>query len=144
MGVRTLKQNLEMSFSSELPNVKQVVMNILYFLQITIPSLTCEEQTDLRLVFSELLYNAVVHGNKSDINKIVYLKVEIEDDFVIGQVTDEGKGFDYTKLLERMNDEELLDECGRGIRLVYSLTDKLIFNIAGNAIHFYKRVAMHE
>jgi serine/threonine-protein kinase RsbW len=141
--VRTLKQNLEISFSSELPNVKQVVMNTLFFLQSAIPSLSCEEQTDLRLVFSELLYNAVVHGNKNDINKIVCLNVKIEDDLVIGQITDEGNGFDYTKVLERMNDVGLLEECGRGIRLVYSLTDKLTFNISGNAIHFYKRVAMH-
>ena len=132
-----------MSFSSELLNVKQVVMKILYFLRSAIPSLTSEEQTDLRLVFSELLYNAVVHGNNNDITKIVHLKVEIEDGFIIGRITDEGKGFDYMELLEHMDDDRILDECGRGIRLVYSLTDKLMFNLAGNAIRFYKRVAMN-
>ena len=132
-----------MSFCSELLTVRQVVMKILYFLRSAIPGLTSEEQSDLRLVFSELLYNAVVHGNNSDINKNVHLKVEIEDGIVVGRVADEGKGFDYMELFEHMDDEALLDECGRGIRLVYSLTDKLVFNIAGNAIRFYKRVATH-
>ena len=139
----SLKQNLELSFRSELLNVKQAVTKILYFLRSAIPGLTTEDQMDLRLVFSELLYNAVIHGNKGDVNKNVHLKVEIEDGLIVGGVTDEGKGFDYMDLLEHMLDEDIYDECGRGIRLVYSLTDKLAFNIAGNAIRFYKRVAMH-
>ena len=132
-----------MNFRSELLNVKQVVIKIIYFLRNAIPGLSFEEQTDLRLVFSELLYNAVVHGNKGDVNKHVRINVEIEDGMVIGWVADEGKGFDYTELLENMDDGDLLDECGRGIRLVYSLTDRLVFNIAGNVIRFYKRVATH-
>ena len=138
-----LKQNLEISFCSELLNVKQVVRKILFFLRSAIPGLASEDQADLRLVFSELLYNAVVHGNNNDINKNVHLKVEIEDGLVVGRVTDEGKGFDYMDLLEHMVDDDIYDECGRGIRLVYSLTDKLVFNIAGNAIGFYKKVTMN-
>ena len=136
-----LKQNLDLIFGSELLNVKKIVKKAIYFLQNAVPNLTLEEQTDLRLVFSELLYNAVVHGNKNDINKNVRLNVEIEDGMVVGHVSDEGSGFDYTWLLEHIDDGDIYDECGRGIRLVYSLTDKLVFNISGNVIRFYKRVA---
>ena len=138
-----LKQNLEMSFCSELLNVKIAVMRILIFLRSAIPGLTSEEQTDLRLVFSELLYNAIVHGNKNDKNKNVHLYVEIENGMVVGRVTDEGKGFNYLELLKNIDDDDIFNECGRGIRLVQSLTDKLVFNITGNAIRFYKRVAKH-
>ena len=135
-----LNENLDMTFCSELLNVKKVVMKILSFLQNAEPSLSPEEQTDLRLVFSELLYNAVVHGNHGDINKNVHLNVEIADGVIVGRVSDEGGGFDYTGVMEHIDDEDLLNECGRGIRLVYSLTDKLMFNISGNAIRFYKKV----
>lgn len=138
-----LKQNLRLSFRSELLNAKQAVMKILNFLCGASPGLTFEEQADLRLVFSELLYNAVVHGNNGDSNKRVYLEVEFEDGIVIGRVADEGSGFDYNELLKHIDDDDLFDECGRGIRLVYSLTDELFFNIAGNVIHFHKRVAAH-
>ena len=141
--MKLLKQNLEMIFRSELLNVKQAVIKTLYFLRNAIPGLTFEEQMDLRLVFSELLCNAVVHGNNCDKNKKVHLYVEIEDGMVVGRVADEGKGFNYLELLEHIDDEDLLDECGRGIRLVHSLTDRMVFNIAGNAIRFYKRVETH-
>ena len=136
-----LKQNLDLIFCSELLNVKKVVKRIIYFLQNADPNLTTEEQSDLRLVFSELLYNAVVHGNKSDTNKNVHLNVEIEDGLIVGHVADEGNGFNYLEMLEHIDEEDLYNECGRGIRLVYSLTDKLVFNMPGNAIRFYKKVA---
>ena len=136
-----LKQNLDLTFCSELLNVKQVVKKTLFFLQSAVPNLSHEEQTDLKLVFSELLYNAVVHGNKSDINKNVHLNIEVENGTIIGRVSDEGKGFDYNEVLEHIDEQDLGNECGRGIRLVYSLTDKLVFNISGNAIRFYKKVA---
>ena len=136
-----LKQNLDLIFCSELLNVKSVVKKILHFLQNAVPNISLEEQTDLRLVFSELLYNAVVHGNKNDSKKHVRLNVRIEDGMVVGHIADEGSGFDYTDLLEHMSDEDLYSECGRGIRLVYSLTDKMVFNLSGNVICFYKKVA---
>jgi len=136
-----LKQKLDLIFCSELLNVKKVVKKAIYFLQNSVPNLTIEEQSDLRLVFSELLYNAVVHGNKNDISKNVRLNVEIEDGMIIGYVSDEGNGFDYAGLLEHIDNGDLYNERGRGIRLVYSLTDKLVFNISGNVIRFYKKVA---
>jgi len=136
-----LKQNLNLTFCSELPNVKQVVKKALFFLQSAVPNISNEEQTDLRLVFSELLYNAVVHGNKNDIHKNVHLNVEIEDGMVMGRVADEGNGFNYSEVLEHIGEENIYNEDGRGIRLVYSLTDKIVFNISGNAIRFYKKVA---
>ena len=135
-----LGQNLDLTFCSELLNVKNVVRKILSFLQSSVPTLTLEDQSDLKLVFSELLYNAVVHGNKGDVNKNVHLNVGIEDGIVVGWVADEGSGFDYAGLLEHIGDEDLYNESGRGIRLVYTLTDRLVFNIPGNIIRFYKRV----
>ena len=139
----SLKRKMEFIFRSELINVKQVVTKAIFFLRSAVPSLTIEEQSDLKLVLSELLHNAVVHGNKSDTNKNVRLYVEIEDGMVVGWVADEGSGFNYVELLEHIDDEDLLNECGRGIRLVYSLTDRVDFSISGNAIRFYKRVAVH-
>jgi anti-sigma regulatory factor (Ser/Thr protein kinase) len=59
-------------------------------------------------------------------------------------VADEGVGFDYLHLLARIReDDDLMSEGGRGIRLVYSLTDRLSFNVTGNAIYVSKKVALH-
>jgi serine/threonine-protein kinase RsbW len=135
---------MELSFSSELYHVKQIVRKVLAFLKASMPDLSSEDQMDLRLVFSELLYNAIVHGNKGDISKSVQLIVEIIDGIIYASIADEGVGFDYLRLLAHIReDDNLASECGRGIRLVYSLTDQIAFNVNGNAIHFYKKVASH-
>ncbi|MDR1639134.1 MAG: ATP-binding protein [Clostridiales bacterium] len=137
------KLKLELRFSSELYHVRSIVKKVLAFLGSSIPDLSSEDQMDLRLVFSELLYNAIVHGNKGDISKSVHLMVEIIDGIIYASIADEGVGFDYLRLLSRIRDDDLASECGRGIRLVYSLTDQIAFNVNGNAIHFYKKVASH-
>ncbi|MDR3239390.1 MAG: ATP-binding protein [Clostridiales bacterium] len=139
-----MEQKLELRFASEIYHVKQILSQVLTFIKTSVPELSAEDYMDLRLVFSELLYNAVVHGNKSDITKNVHLIVEISDDMLFASIADEGVGFDYLRLLAHIREEDnLMSEGGRGIRLVYSLTDKLAFNVTGNAIHFYKKVAPH-
>jgi serine/threonine-protein kinase RsbW len=137
-----MKKQLKLSFQSEIFNVRQAVKKILLFLHSSMPGLSPDDQMELRLIFSELLCNAVVHGNKGDAGKSVQLDVEVDGDIVYATIADEGVGFDYTGLLQSLDkDADLLSECGRGIRLVSSLTDKLEFNMPGNAIQFYKKVA---
>jgi anti-sigma regulatory factor (Ser/Thr protein kinase) len=126
-----------------MPYVKTVVFKALRFLSESVPKLSQDDIAELRLVFSELLYNAVVHGNKGDINKIVRLEIEIKNNIVYAYIEDEGSGFDYTSLIKQINDEDGLSESGRGVKLAYLLTDKLVFFMPGNAIHFTKKVATH-
>lgn len=133
------------TFTSEVYIVSSVIQELMSFLSKKIPSISKEDHYDLRLIYSELLFNAVIHGNNKDANKHVTLSVEIlPSNVVVSSIEDEGKGFDYNNLLkkceEETSDENIFNESGRGIKLVSCLTDKLCFNSMGNQIKFYKRV----
>ncbi len=136
-----LTNKLEITFASELLNVKSVLSETLSFITLNIPRLENEEALDLKLIFSELLCNSVLHGNKSDIKKRVSLSVKIEDGTVFASISDEGEGFDYNKILSLSEGEDPSEsDHGRGIRLVYAMTDSLLFNESGNVINFVKKV----
>lgn len=133
------------TFTSEVYIVSSVIQELMGFLSKKIPSISKEDHYDLRLIYSELLFNAVIHGNNKDANKHVTLLVEIlPSNVVVSSIEDEGKGFDYNNLLkeceEETSGENIFNESGRGIKLVSCLTDKLCFNSIGNQIKFYKRV----
>lgn len=130
-------------FSSEVVRAKQVVHEVMQLLSGRLPRLTQDDCLDLKLILSELLYNAVIHGNGEDKTKLVRLVVDITDDHISCIVADEGAGFDYTHMLSLSKDEETFwfSERGRGIRLVQTLVDSMHFNGVGNEIKFSKRVA---
>lgn len=139
------KSKFTKTFTSEVYAVSSVIQELMNFLLNGIPSISKEDKYDLRLIYSELLFNAVIHGNNKDSNKHVTLSVEIlPSNVVVSSIQDEGEGFDYRNLLEQCSSEtsedDIFNESGRGIKLVSCLTDKLLFNSVGNQIKFYKRV----
>ncbi len=136
-----LSNKFELCFPSEIFMVKKIIKEIFTFLNENIPNIREEDKYDLRLIFSELLCNAVIHGNREDSEKKVTLQVEVDDERVYAIISDEGNGFDPLKLLTSFEaDSRLEEENGRGIKLVYSLTDYLAFSASGNRIKFFKRV----
>lgn len=133
------KSCVELNFTSETGKVREVVQRILNFIDQYNPAK--DVRSDLRLVFSELLYNAVIHGNDNNPEKKVGVRVEVVGTVVCAQVRDEGTGFNYKQAIKTAKSEEaLLYEHNRGIILVSSLTDRLSYNKAGNVIKFEKRL----
>lgn len=134
------------TFSSNLKNVKPVVNEILDFLTKELYDLSEEEYFELKLIYSELLANAVIHGNQNQIEKKVYVKTEIHPDWtIIAEISDEGEGFD----LHRCHiPPSLLCEHGRGIGIVLGLADEITTNVKGNALflrkQLKKKVKAHE
>lgn len=138
------KSKFEISFSSNIYIVKEIVSDSLSFIVLNLPNLTEDDLSDLKLILCELLFNAVIHGNKEDIKKTVSLSIEIRNSTIYTVVSDEGTGFDYMKFLEELDtDKNLLSENGRGIKLVLSLVDNVSFDMDGSAIKFSKKVASH-
>lgn len=139
-GVVTLTLDCyELKFTSEPSQVRDIVRSLLDFVDGQMPS--TEVRSDLKLIFSELLYNAVVHGNKGDCNKSVQVKVKKKDGRLMVDIRDEGDGFDYRRVTNSVQtDEKLFEERGRGMALVLALTENLSFNEIGNHIRFEKRL----
>ena len=131
----------EENFGSELINVKAVIRDILRFIETVAPKIDDADLYNLRLMFSELLCNAVIHGNNSDIQKKVHVSVVIDNNKVTAHIADQGLGFDYMSLLLLASDHnDWTSESGRGILLVSKLADSLVFNHSGNQIRFTKRI----
>jgi anti-sigma regulatory factor (Ser/Thr protein kinase) len=122
-----------------------VIQEVMTFLYNNMPSISEEDRYDLKLIFSELLFNALIHGNNKDSSKYVTLSVEIiPPNTIYSSIIDEGNGFDYKSILTQCSiaptEKDIFNEKGRGIKLVSKLTDKLYFNSTGNQIKFYKRM----
>ncbi len=81
--------------------------------------------TDLAIAATELVNNAIVHGNKQDLSKTVTLSVLLTSTDVEIRVTDQGEIFDPKAVPDPLAEENLLKEVGRGIFIVRSLMDSV-------------------
>ena len=82
---------------------------------------------EIKLVISEAVNNAFVHGNKSDKNKPIYVKWELEEKKFILTVKDCGPGIKDLKICNEINENNILDESGRGLFIINSLADEVKF-----------------
>lgn len=80
---------------------------------------------DIAISVSELVNNAICHGNKLDISKKVKVRITRDDKAVIVRIGDQGNGFNPTEVANPVDDENLLKEVGRGIFIVKSLMDSV-------------------
>jgi serine/threonine-protein kinase RsbW len=86
---------------------------------------------NIMLAIEEAVKNAIVHGNKQDLDKRVTLTFERKRGEICFTVEDEGDGFDPGKI---PNPLETDDSNGNGIFLLRSLADKVVFNQTGNRV----------
>jgi serine/threonine-protein kinase RsbW len=85
----------------------------------------------------EAVSNAIQHGNKNDITKIVLLGYNISDNLLSFTVSDEGKGFDVENIPDPTLPENIENIKGRGIFLIRNLADSVSFDRNGSTIHIH-------
>lgn len=140
-GTKADTDQWELRFRSEPVKVRQIVREIMKFLDEKLPGQSQEERGDFKLIFNELLYNAVIHGNQSDNSKYVHVSLQVKDRRVRAVITDEGPGYDYQKVMAQARGEENLHkETGRGMKLVFALADEVSFHLKGRRIMFTKKI----
>ena len=91
-------------------------------------NLSESDSDDLGIVTTELVNNAIHHGNKNDPDKNVFIVFTVDDSKIELRIKDQGNGFDPKKLKDPLAPENLLNENGRGIFLIRNLMDGLDFN----------------
>ena len=90
---------------------------------------------------SEATINAIVHGNKQDENKKVYINLEVQSGKRLQfTVADEGEGFDYNQLPDPTAPENLENLTGRGVFIIKHLADQCIFNLKCNEVELHFKV----
>lgn len=84
----------------------------------------------LLLVIRELLMNAIIHGNGSELSRTALIRVANRGSLFEVQVDDEGEGFDYESLILGLPDDPQAIK-GRGLVLVHELSEELRFERGG-------------
>ena len=82
---------------------------------------------NLAIAVTELVNNAIKHGNKLKKSKIVRVDLYCDSGRIEVTVSDEGNGFDPHDIPNPLAEENLLKEIGRGIFIVNSLIDEVKF-----------------
>lgn len=147
MSVGQHKKIYSELISSDSYEVCREVKIILDRLQMT-SGIDIDQQFDIKVILSELLQNAIKHGNSMDTNKKILVDVWLQDNSrVLGiSVADQGRGFDVDRTIRRKSDAIYspdpltMDESGRGLFIVQNLCDDIKFNRMGNAITVKKRL----
>ncbi|RKX19734.1 MAG: ATP-binding protein, partial [Candidatus Zixiibacteriota bacterium] len=99
-------------------------------------------KADVAISVSEIVDNAIFHGNSGDVNKKVTVKIDIRKDEVEVVITDQGRGFDSDSIPNPVEKSNILKRVGRGIFIVRSLMDSVDFNFTstGTRVVIKKRI----
>lgn len=119
-------------FTSDLSNIS--VVEKLIDNQSAACELNDEVYGKLLLAVVEALNNAIVHGNKSDVNKKVTVSYTLDNEFIEYTITNEGEGFNPDILPDPTAPENIEKDCGRGIFLMRHLADDVIFSDKGRTV----------
>ncbi|MDZ7292765.1 MAG: ATP-binding protein [candidate division KSB1 bacterium] len=100
-----------------------------------------EEQDSLAISVTEIANNAIVHGNKRNPRKKIFVNIEVANGEVRLTIRDQGTGFDPNKLSNPLDPENLLRESGRGVFIVRSLMDEVLYDFSkgGTEVTIIKR-----
>ncbi len=95
-----------------------------------------EDPTNILLVSSELLKNAVVHGNQNDSSKDVLLRLtRIHQGRIKVEIEDAGKGVVYRGKGSDLTQKESCTGAARhGYAIISNLSEKILFNEKGNRV----------
>ena len=93
----------------------------------------------MKITLTELLVNALHHGNKKDPLKKVILGHIVDKNKSVISILDEGDGFNPSVVPDPTLPENLIKDSGRGLYIVRCYVDDLYFNEKGNRVTIVKR-----
>ncbi len=96
-------------------------------------------EVDIEVALREALLNAIIHGNREDPGKRVYLRVRCRADGEVSiAIRDEGAGFESGSVPDPTAPEHRLSTHGRGIYLMRALMDEVSFEEGGTVVQMRK------
>ena len=122
------------SFPSSLENLTEVIREALSALE-QAGWLESENQHCLRLCLEEGLVNAITHGNQSDAERVVDIRILAEADSLQICIRDEGGGFNPALVPEPKSDQL----GGRGVCLIKHFMDGVEYDAEDNCLRMRLR-----
>ena len=125
----------------ELPSDLALMNGVLDYLQERVAKLGLirPERSNLFVALDEAFVNAVKHGNKNDLTKLVKITADLSPKEASFTVEDEGEGFDIREIPNPCDPENLFRTSGRGVLLIYNIMDEVEYNAQGNRVKMVKR-----
>jgi len=97
-------------------------------------------EPDVELALREALGNAVLHGNQELAGTKVHVRCRCQPGNEVSiVVTDQGKGFDFGKMVDNGLTSDPTAEHGHGILLMKAYMDDVHFERGGSEVHMRKR-----
>jgi serine/threonine-protein kinase RsbW len=128
----------DLQISSDVQNLRQVE-KFIDELQFEL-DLSDESYGNVLVATMEATNNAIVHGNKSDPNKLVKLWIEKAKDELVINITDQGEGFDPKIIPDPTAPENIEKINGRGIFLMERLSDEISYTDHGRIVELKFKV----
>lgn len=134
------------TYTLELASNPRHVTKVEAFLQKATGSLHLSDDDFNRLLIAttEAVNNSIIHGNRRDPRKHVFLLCEVGSTAILVHVQDEGPGIDPTRLPDPLAEENLLRENGRGVFLIRSLMSSVRFRKLKNGAEVVMRMKLHR
>jgi serine/threonine-protein kinase RsbW len=104
-----------------------------------------EDVTAVQLALTEAVANAIHHGCRDDVSKHVHCSVGCDDSGELAIVVrDPGWGFDPRGVPDPLDPERALAPSGRGIFLMRTLMDHVLFADGGREVQMRKRKTLER
>jgi len=135
---------LNLEIKSDINSISSAVYGVMQYLDDSCQDIKECLIFEIRVILNELLINSIIHGNKMDPKKKVFIRVRITgNNRFFAYIEDEGKGYNYNKYLNQKESPHKIaeiKETGRGMLITENLCDKIKFNSKGNKILVLKKI----
>jgi serine/threonine-protein kinase RsbW len=95
---------------------------------------------NILISLTEAVNNAVQHGNRNDVTKMVCVRSEKYKQILHCEVSDEGGGFNPESLPDPTDPENIEKPGGRGVFLMRQLSDSIRFKDNGSTVELEFRI----
>ena len=122
----------DLNFASDIGNLR-LVEKAIDELSLEL-DLSDEVYGNVLVATMEATNNAIIHGNRSNPEKEVKIKMMIEDKELMVHIEDQGEGFDHMNIPDPTAPENIEKINGRGIFLMERLSDEILYIEEGRIV----------
>ncbi|MBN1352687.1 ATP-binding protein [candidate division KSB1 bacterium] len=129
-------KTVENKVTFDIPSSTDQIAKVIHSLEDFLASQDCcsEAVCEVTLAVSEAVTNAIVHGNKKNARRHVFLTFSIIGSKLRILIEDQGTGFDEKQIPNPMALQNRMKPSGRGIYLMQALMDKVVFKRKGKGM----------
>ena len=127
-------------YEQQVPSQPDVCVEIIRLLldQLESTDWPSKDVFGIHMAMEEAIMNAIRHGNQCAADKQVHVLIAISADQFYAKITDQGDGFDPSSIPDPTLDENVGKTCGRGVVLMKSFVDEIVYNKKGNSVELKK------